>query len=284
MAQHALPQRFRDLRVVIGLVALGIVGAVVGGIVLNGADAQEAEVPTVSCPDVASQLPTLPAGAAADVNRELAGLERQIAEANARLASSQGEGGPNFANNAVLGPLEDKRFATLERIAIAIGRFGDRPAGLESLAACALNGAGEVPADPGGGGEDTGDTGDNGDAGDGGEPAEPGDDGDDAAAPGAAPTVSCPDVAGQLAAVPAAAAGDVDRELAGLERQIAEANARLASSQGEGGPNFVNNAVLGPLEDKRFATLERIEIAIGRQGERPTGLTDLAACTLSDAG
>ena len=174
MAQHALPQRFRDLRVVIGLVVLGVVGAVVGGIVLNQADAEEAAAPTVSCPDVASQLPEVPTGAAVDVQRELAGLERQIAEANTRLVSSQGQGGPNFVTNAILNPLEDKRFATLERIEIAIGRFEARPTGLTDLAACTVDGAG-APANPGGG-----DTGDNSDTGDAAEPEDTGDTGEPA--------------------------------------------------------------------------------------------------------
>jgi hypothetical protein len=95
------------------------------------------------------------------------------------------------------------------------------------------------------------------------------------------PAVACPDVASQLPAVPAAAATDVDRELGALANQIAEADQRLATSVGQGGPNFVQNAILGPLADKRAATLERIEIAIGRHAERPTGLTSLAECTLS---
>ncbi|MFE7767358.1 DUF1996 domain-containing protein [Streptomyces sp. NPDC057438] len=37
-----------------------------------------------------------------------------------------------------MGPLKDKRIATIDRIAIAIGRTADRPQGLESLVACTL--------------------------------------------------------------------------------------------------------------------------------------------------
>jgi hypothetical protein len=94
-------------------------------------------------------------------------------------------------------------------------------------------------------------------------------------------TVSCPTVADRLPDVPARAREEVDRNLAALETQIAEANRRLASSQGQGGPNFVQNAVLGPLADKRRATLDRITIAIDRAGPRPQGLRSLAACTVS---
>ncbi|GAA2274590.1 hypothetical protein GCM10010149_16160 [Nonomuraea roseoviolacea subsp. roseoviolacea] len=99
-----------------------------------------------------------------------------------------------------------------------------------------------------------------------------------------AETIVCPGVADRLPAVPAAAREEVDRNLALLEKQIAEANARLASSAGEGGPNFVRNAILGPLEDKRAAAIDRIAIAIGRVAARPTGLDGLAACSLSTSG
>jgi hypothetical protein len=261
------PGRLREFRLVVGFVALVVVGTVTAGIVLsarNGqASAEEASV--VACPDVASQLPEVPAAAAEEVNGDLQALENQIAEANRRLASSQGEGGPNFVNNAILGPLRDKRNATLERIEIAIGRHADRPTGLVALAECTL-GDSAGAGDPGA--EEPGEEPDEGAGGDTSPPVE-------------ASAVDCPDVASQLPEVPAAAAEDVDRELQALENQINEANRRIASSQGQGGPNFVNNAILGPLRDKRNATLERIEIAIGRHADRPTGLVALAECSLT---
>ncbi|MGN9911136.1 hypothetical protein ACTMTJ_26635, partial [Phytohabitans sp. LJ34] len=96
------------------------------------------------------------------------------------------------------------------------------------------------------------------------------------------PTISCPTVADRLPEVPARAREEVDRNLAQLETQIAEANRRLASSAGQGGPNFVQNAILGPLADKRRAALDRITIAIDRAGPRPQGLQALATCTVSN--
>ncbi|POX57398.1 hypothetical protein C3492_43925, partial [Streptomyces sp. Ru62] len=45
-------------------------------------------------------------------------------------------------------PLKDKRVATVNRIATAIGRTAAKPAGLDALAPCTLN--------AGGGGESTG--------------------------------------------------------------------------------------------------------------------------------
>ncbi|MCC9743083.1 hypothetical protein [Streptomyces sp. MNU89] len=100
----------------------------------------------------------------------------------------------------------------------------------------------------------------------------------------AAQVISCPSADGRLPEIPAQARAEVDRELAGLEQQIAEANERLIRSQGEGGPNFVQNAILGPLEDKRGAVLDRIGQAIDREGgERPQGLDALDTCGLNEA-
>lgn len=87
---------------------------------------------------MASKLPAIPASAQAEVNRNLALLNTQIDEANKRLASTVGQGGPNFVQNAILGPLADKRKSTVDRIATAIGRTAQKPAGLDSLAACTL--------------------------------------------------------------------------------------------------------------------------------------------------
>jgi hypothetical protein len=69
-----------------------------------------------------------------------------------------------------------------------------------------------------------------------------------------------------------------------LNTQIDEANKRLATSQGQGGPNFVQNAILGPLKDKRVATIDRMAIAIGRNAAKPQGLDSLAPCSLAQAG
>jgi tetrahydromethanopterin S-methyltransferase subunit G len=220
-------------------------------------DAPTGEVPVVLCPSVADKLPVVPPEAQAEVDRELANLERTIDDTNARLASSVGQGGPALDDNIVIS-LEGKRFAILERIEIAIGRHAARPVGLTALADCELVGGSEPGAAPA-------------------PTAAP------APAPAPAsgvPTVDCPSVADKLPAVPPEAQAEVDRELANLERTIANTNARLASSVGQGGPALDDNIVID-LEGKRFAILERIEIAIGRHAPRPTGLTELAPCGLS---
>jgi len=114
--------------------------------------------PTIECPSVADKLPEVPAAARTEVERNLGLLEKQIEEANNRLANSVGEGGPNFINNAILGPLASKRVATLDRIAIAIGRVAPRPRGLDELATCELV---NRPGNNDGGGNNGGDNGGN---------------------------------------------------------------------------------------------------------------------------
>ncbi|SCG68010.1 hypothetical protein [Micromonospora inositola] len=98
------------------------------------------------------------------------------------------------------------------------------------------------------------------------------------------PTVACPDVKGKLPQVPDQARNEVDRNLALLDAQIAEANRRLAADASRTSQDFVNNTILRPLADKRKATLNRIATAIGRVAQRPQGLDQLAQCALADAG
>ncbi|MER6108008.1 hypothetical protein [Streptomyces hirsutus] len=278
-----------------GAAAVALSGAVIAGSALAGesSDGNDANVRTlagpgtISCPDVTPELPAIPASAQAEVDRNLGQLDTQIAEANRRLVDTVGQGGPNFVQNAILGPLEDKRVAAINRIATAIGRTAERPAGLDSLAACTLNaeGAADAGGETGGSGdggeatappaEDTGQGAGQSDAG-----QEGGNGAGDAGNAGVG-TISCPDVAPELPAIPASARAEVDRNLGQLDTQITEANRRLVDTVGQGGPNFVQNAILGPLEDKRVAAINRIATAIGRTAERPAGLDSLAACTLT---
>ncbi|WP_413756385.1 hypothetical protein [Streptomyces sp. MMBL 11-3] len=288
---RALPKyNKRRVAIVGGVAAVALSGAVIAGSALAGETSDDGEGTaaspgTISCPAVQGSLPAIPASAQAEVTNNLAQLDTQIAEANKRLVDTVGQGGPNFVQNAILGPLEDKRVATLNRIETAIGRAAEKPEGLEELAPCTLNadgaaGAGEeAGAEPSqgateGAGEGAGETGEDTGAGAGtGE-----DTGGDAGAVG---TISCPEVEPSLPEIPASAQAEVTNNLALLDTQIAEANKRLVDTVGQGGPNFVQNAILGPLEDKRVATLNRIETAIGRAAEKPEGLEELAPCTLN---
>ncbi|MFJ8941555.1 hypothetical protein ACIRL0_38605 [Streptomyces sp. NPDC102365] len=290
---RALPKyNKRRVAIIGGAAAVALSGAVIAGSALAGETSKSnngqaetlASPGTISCPAVDGSLPAIPASAQDEVTRNLALLDTQIAEANKRLVDTVGQGGANFVQNAILGPLEDKRVATLNRIETAIGRTADKPEGLEALAPCELNAGGA--ADAGGeAGEEAGE-----DAG-----AEPtgaateeaggnaggADDTGDAGEAGAVGTVDCPAVEGSLPAIPASAQDEVTRNLALLDTQIAEANQRLIDTVGQGGANFVQNAILGPLEDKRVATLNRIETAIGRTADKPEGLEALAPCELN---
>ncbi|WP_079088695.1 hypothetical protein [Streptomyces scabiei] len=99
----------------------------------------------------------------------------------------------------------------------------------------------------------------------------------------AASTVNCPNVASQISAVPAAAQAEVNRNLELLNTQIEDANKRLANAAGQGGANFVQNAVLSPLKDKRVATIDRIVKAAG-DGAANLQVDALATCTLNNNG
>jgi hypothetical protein len=230
----------------------------------NADTLKTAGTPSISCPTVADRLPAVPDQARAEVDQNLQLLDNQISEANQRLTRDQNQRDPNFINNAILGPLRGKRVATIDRMAIAIGRNAPRPTNLVLLADCDLSFDG---AHAGHGSSD-------GNGGNGAEASAP---------PAVTPTMNCPAVRDKLPGIPSQAVDEVNRNLTLLDKQIAEANQRLVTTQGQGGANFVDNAILGPLKDKRTATIDRIAIAIGRNAARPTGLERLASCTLNNA-
>jgi hypothetical protein len=107
------------------------------------------------------------------------------------------------------------------------------------------------------------------------------------AAAGQVATISCPDVGQKLTNVPQRARQGVATELANLDKQITEAYARLASTRQAQtqDANFVQNAIVGPLKEKRSATLDRIRLDIQRVGGQvdTSGLGALAACTTQSA-
>ncbi len=267
--RHRLSRR---TKIATGALALAIAGGALGIAMTvgdpnaaNAASGGQAAAGQISCPDVASKLPAIPAQAQAEVQRNLDLLNTQITEANNRLRTSVGQGGPNFVQNAILGPLADKRKSTIDRIAISIGRRAEKPQGLDGLATCSVGGAGAAAPAPAQG---TGNGGQNGNKGNSGNTGNAG-----------VGRISCPDVASKLPAIPAQAQAEVTRNLELLNTQIAEANNRLQTTVGQGGPNFVQNAILGPLADKRVATINRIATAIGRTAAKPQGLDALAPCS-----
>lgn len=127
-----------------GLVATNIyASATEGG---DGTSAQSGEA-TIDCPDVGSELTEIPDAARTDVDNELAALDGQIAEAyqQLRAATAEQRQDTGFTDGSIMNPLEEKRGATIERIAVAIGNAGERPEGLEALAGCELTVPEEQP-------------------------------------------------------------------------------------------------------------------------------------------
>ncbi|MGW6710394.1 DUF1996 domain-containing protein [Streptomyces sp. NPDC054956] len=127
--------------------ALALVSALVlggGGVVIaaQGASAGQDGRPvpvtaTIDCPDVGERLREVPDQARTEVDRELAGLDTQIADAYGRLSTGRARA------DALLGELKDQRGETITRVSDAIGRAAARPDGLEELSACAMR---EAPA------------------------------------------------------------------------------------------------------------------------------------------
>ncbi|MFD4530363.1 DUF1996 domain-containing protein [Streptomyces sp. NPDC058470] len=126
---------------------------------------------TIDCPDVGSQLTTVPDAAREDVDKELALLDQQITEAYQQLqvAAQAADQGADVDDSEILNPLTEKRAAAIDRIVLAIDGAGDRPEGLEALATCTLldsanqSGSGEN-SDAGGDGQGAEDQNQGGDA------------------------------------------------------------------------------------------------------------------------
>ena len=138
----------------------------------NQVKAAGAQIATIQCPDVGQKLTNVPNGARKGVSTELANLDKQITEAYARLASTrQAQAGDSgFVQNAILGPLKDKRTAALDRIRINIQRAGGQVSNLSQLAGCTgvpaeqpETNAGEGDQNQNGDGQQQGDQNQNGD-------------------------------------------------------------------------------------------------------------------------
>lgn len=123
------------------------------------------QMSTIDCPDAGIALPDVPDRARPEVDRELAAMDTQITDAYRQFADRKEQiaRDPNLAENAVLGPLKNKRAASLDRIGIAIERNAvERPQNLDGLAPCSLRAddgdgsgqggeqGGEQGGDPGG--------------------------------------------------------------------------------------------------------------------------------------
>ncbi|MFD9568257.1 DUF1996 domain-containing protein [Streptomyces sp. NPDC059982] len=95
-------------------------------------------------------------------------------------------------------------------------------------------------------------------------------------------TIDCPDVGDELKDVPDQARGDVDKNLAQLDVQVADAYRQLAAGQVRK-QEVPKDALLGRLRDQRSATINRVSDAIGRSAGRPVGLDALSGCSMKEA-
>ncbi|MGW0331473.1 DUF1996 domain-containing protein [Streptomyces sp. NPDC003011] len=140
-----------------GLVAVNVyASATEGGDGEGQPSAQAPRAATVDCPDVGAELTTVPDEARVDVDKELAFLDQQIAEAYQRLqdpATAARFSSDDAVAEGITDPLGEERAATIERIAAAIDRVGDRPEGLDALAPCTLRKAENQDAGADGGQE-----------------------------------------------------------------------------------------------------------------------------------
>ncbi|MFE9258792.1 DUF1996 domain-containing protein [Streptomyces sp. NPDC006879] len=88
-------------------------------------------------------------------------------------------------------------------------------------------------------------------------------------------TVDCPDVGDRLRVVPASTRREVDRRLAQLDTQVAQAYRRLAWRRGR------EREVLDALRKQRQQNITRIADTIARAGvARPRGLDAMSACQI----
>ncbi|WP_232839184.1 DUF1996 domain-containing protein [Streptomyces triticisoli] len=132
---------------------------------------------TIDCPDVGTRLTAVPDEARATVDEQLAALDQQIAKAYQQVQSAAQDGrlDAGAVESTIMNPLKEERAGTIGRIADAIDRAGDRPEGLDDLAACTLrdagnqDGGGQSGQDQGRDGQDQGQQGDGQQGGNGGQ-------------------------------------------------------------------------------------------------------------------
>ncbi len=260
---RALP-KYNKRRVLMigGTAAVVLSGAVIAGNALlqtsksgTNATTRAATSPgTVNCPAVAPSLPAIPASAQAEVTRNLALLDTQIAEANKRLVDTVGQGGPNFVQNAILGPLRTSGWrrstASPPRSAAPppSPRVSTRSRPAPNANGVNAGGAAATAAPSATATRQAGNTGNTGST-------------------TAACTITCPDVASKLPAIPASAQAEVTRtdpehpDLRGEHptRRTPSARADRTSCRTRS----------SAPADKRKSTIDRIAISIGAPRPSP---------------
>ncbi|WP_307825725.1 DUF1996 domain-containing protein [Streptomyces sp. MBT33] len=95
---------------------------------------------TIDCPDVGSKLTEVPDKARPDVDKDLAALDQQIAQAYQQLqaVTPQQRQDSGYTDDKVMKPLEEKRGQTLDSIGAAMDQAGGKSDGLDSMADCSM--------------------------------------------------------------------------------------------------------------------------------------------------
>ncbi|WP_086664908.1 DUF1996 domain-containing protein [Lentzea kentuckyensis] len=95
----------------------------------------------LECPDVASLLPEdVPDAAQAEIDKELANIEKVTDEAEKRLEQVKAQD----VDNIIVGPTREKRAAILNRMMLAFSRQGKQAPDLNPAAACKVKEAGQA--------------------------------------------------------------------------------------------------------------------------------------------
>ncbi|MYX55814.1 hypothetical protein GTZ89_08805, partial [Streptomyces sp. SID8382] len=132
---------------VIGLTVVGVTALAVGGgaLLMTDNDASAARqsagqrqtaaraAMTVKCPDAATRLSSVPQRARPTVDKELATMDSQVADAYQRLAARGAGADQDWVRTRVLEPLTAQRRGALNRIGNEMDRVSGRPSGLDTL-------------------------------------------------------------------------------------------------------------------------------------------------------
>ncbi|MFB9617048.1 DUF1996 domain-containing protein, partial [Kutzneria kofuensis] len=102
--------------------------------------------------------------------------------------------------------------------------------------------------------------------------------------PAANQRVTCPDVRGKMPAIPASVKSSVNQDLDQMDNFLTDANNRLQAAGDQATQDFVNNSILGPLQNNRQFLINQI-LNLFNQARAPqpqTNLVSMAGCSMSD--
>lgn len=108
----------------------------------GGNTGQPASNQRVTCPDVRSQMPAVPASVKSSVTQDLNQMDNFLTDANNRLQAAGSQATQDFVNNSILGPLQNNRQFLINQI---LNLFNQARApqpqnNLVSMAQCSMTG------------------------------------------------------------------------------------------------------------------------------------------------